>query len=110
MVFIGILLLTVTGCNTTKSYTYNVETGDSIKVKLNTSDGYDITSDLPFTISKDGKTLSQGTFITLDGYNQYLKLVNQDSNSKILNKGNKNGVEYLFYSYNNSEYNYIIKI
>ena len=110
LVLVGIVLATVTGCTTTKSYTYGVETGDSIKIELNTSDGYDITSNLPFTISKEDKILSQGTFITLDAYNQYLAAVNGDLNSKILDSGSKGGITYTFYSYNNSEFNYIIKI
>lgn len=107
---VGTLLLTVTGCTTTKSYTYEVTTGDSVKVKLNTSDGYDITSNLPFTISKDDKTLSQGTFITIDEYNQYLDAVSRDTKAKILDSNSKDGITYTFYSYDNSEFNYIIKI
>ncbi len=103
-------LLVLTGCNTTKSYTYNVETGDKVKVSLNTSDGYDLSSDLPFKISKDGKTLSQGTFITMTGYNQYVNIAQTDGNAKILDSGTKNGITYTFYSYNDSEFNYIIKI
>ena len=63
----------VIGCcacstNSSKAYTFKVDTGDQVKVELNTADGYDITSDLPFVISKDNKTLSQGTFITADDY------------------------------------------
>ncbi len=110
LVLICTLVFTLTGCTSSKAYTFDVETGDSIKVKLNTSDGYDISSDLPFTISKDGETLSQGTFITLTGYNQYIATVNNDINSKVLDSGSKNGVTYTFYTYNNSEYNYIIKV
>lgn len=110
LVLVGAVLATVTGCTTTKSYTYDVTTGDSIKVELNTSDGHDITSTLPFTISKDEKTLSQGTFITIDGYNQYLNAVNGDAKAKIIDSGSKDGITYTFYSYNDSEFNYIIKI
>ena len=110
LVLVCALVLTLTGCTTTKSYTFDVETGDSIKVKLNTSDGYDISSNLPFAISKDGEVLSQGTFITMAGYNQYIDTVKNDINSKVLDSGSKNGITYTFYSYNNSEYNYIIKV
>lgn len=110
LAIIGIMLFTLTGCSTTKSYTFDVETGDKIEVKLNTNDGYDITSNLPFSISKDEETLSQGTFITIDGYNQYVSSVNNDSNAKIIESSTKDGLEYTFYSYNDSEWNYIIKI
>ena len=112
-IFMSAILLSMivlaTGCTTTKSYTFKVETGDNIEVKLDASDGYDITSDLPFTISKDGEDLSQGTFITLDGYDYYITGVNNNSDAKIIDSGTKNGLEYTFYSYD-SEYNYIIKV
>lgn len=78
------MLLTLTGCTTNKSYTFNVETGDKIKVGLNTTDGYDLSSDLPFTISKDGETLSQGTFIKVSYYDEYVKVANTDSLVKII--------------------------
>lgn len=107
---IFILTLILTGCTTSKSFIYKVQTGDSVEVKLDTSNGYNLSSDLPFTISKDNTKLSQGTFITMDGYNQYIELVNNDTNSKIIDSGNKNGITYTFYTYNNSEFNYVIKI
>ena len=107
---IFILTLILTGCTTSKSFIYKVQTGDSVEVKLDTSNGYKLSSDLPFTISKDNTKLSQGTFITMDGYNQYIELVNNDTNSKIIDSGNKNGITYTFYAYNNSEFNYVIKI
>lgn len=110
LAIIGVMLLTLTGCTKSKSYTFTVETGDKIKIQLNTTDGYDLSSDLPFTISKDGNTLSQGTFITIDGYNQYIEAVNSDSNAKILESKTKDGISYTFYSYNNSEFNYVIKV
>ena len=110
LAIIGVMLLTLTGCTKSKSYTFTVETGDKIKIQLNTTDGYDLSSDLPFKISKDGNTLSQGTFITIDGYNQYIEAVNSDSNAKILDSKTKDGISYTFYSYNDSEFNYVIKI
>lgn len=110
LVFVAAILLTVTGCTTSKSFTWDVTTGDKIKIKVDTTGGYDITSELPFAISKDGETLSQGTFVTIDGYNQYMNAVKFDSNAKVIDSGSKNGVTYTFYSVNNSEFNYLIKI
>lgn len=102
--------LLMTGCTTSKSYTYSVDTGDKIEIKLTTTGGYDISKNLPFAISKDEKTLSQGTFLTIDGYNQYISIVNSDNNAQIIESSTKNGLEYTFYSYNDSEYNYVIKV
>ncbi len=58
LAIVGVMLLTLTGCSASKSYTFDVKTGDKIEIKLNTNDGYDITSDLPFSILKDQETLS----------------------------------------------------
>lgn len=110
VLLLGVAMATLIGCTTSKAFTYNVSTGDSIKVELDTSDGYDLTSDLPFTISKDGKTLSQGSFITLDGYKQYLDAVDGDDKAQIIESDSRFGVTYTFYSYDDSEFNYIIKV
>lgn len=110
LVLVMVMVLTLTGCTTSKSFAWDVNTGDKIKIKVDTSGGYDITSDLPFTISKDDETLSQGTFITIDGYNQYMNAVETDSTAKVIDSGSKDGITYTFYSVNDSEFNYIIKI
>ena len=110
ILLMGVMLVTLAGCTTSKSFTYNVSTGDAIKVELDTSDGYDLTSDLPFTISKDDKILSQGSFITLDGYKQYLAAVDGDDKAEIIESDSRGGITYTFYSYNDSEFNYIIKV
>lgn len=105
---IGIMLLSLTGCTKTMSYTYKVETGDNVKITLKTNDGYSFTSDLPFVISKDGSKLSQGTFINSSYYDQYVD--SATNTGKIIDKGSNDDIEYVFYSYNDTEYNYIIKI
>ena len=107
---VGVMLLVLTGCTTNKSFTFNVETGDKVKVQLNTTDGYDLSSDLPFTISKDDNKLSQATFIKGTYYTEYVEVAKNDPLAEIIDKGSTNEIEYVFYSYNDSEYNYIIKI
>ena len=109
---LSIMILFV-GCGnakTSKTYTFNVETGDSVKVKLDTSDKYNITSEVPFEISQDGDVKSQGTFIFGEAYEQYKDVVDTDENAELLDSGNKDGNEYVFWSYNDSEYNYAILI
>lgn len=105
-----VLLLSLAGCNSSKAFTYSVETGDSVKVSLDTSDKYDMTSDLPFAISCDGETFSQGLFITAENYSQYVEVVNTDETAALLDSGSKDGNQYIFWSYNDSEYNYAILI
>lgn len=104
------VLLVTTGCETKKGYTFNVDTGDTIEIMINTKDDYSITSQLPFKITKGDKVLSQGTFITLDAYEQYLNIIKNDSRAKVIKKDTKKDLDYTFYSYNDTEYNYVIKI
>lgn len=103
----------ITGCTTTKSYTFKVETGDKIKVELKTNDNYDINSEVPFTISKDEEKVCQGTFIKENTYGDYKSSIS-GSTANILKEDSKKGIEYIFYSYYNdygtTEYNYIIRI
>ena len=112
-----IICFCLVGCdsNTNKSYTFNVETGDVIKITMNTSDSYNLTSSLPIEFSKDDSIISQGTFIKEEDYNSYESTLknNSDDSVNILDEGSKNGITYIFYnvnSNNESEYDYVIKI
>lgn len=96
--------------NTYKSYTYTVENGDEIKIKLDTSDDYDISSDVPFVISCDGEELSQGTFIMAEYYEQFVHAVKADKKAEVLKTGTKRGNEYIFWCYDGTEYNFAILI
>lgn len=103
-------LLTACSIKSSKAYTFTVDNGDKIKVALNTEDNYDLSSEVPFTISCDGKTLSQGSFILAESYQQYVNVVNTNENAKLIDSGTKDGNEYIFWSYNDSEFNYAILI
>lgn len=96
--------------NSSKSYTFTVDNGDKIKITLDTSDDYNISSDLPFTISCSDETLSQGLFILGEAYEQYVSVVETDDKAELLDSGTKDGHEYIFWCYNGSEYNYVILI
>lgn len=102
----------MTGCNdnSTKAYTFSVDNGDSIKVSMNTMDNYDISSELPFAITCNGELQSQGTFIQGDAFAQYKNVVENDENAELIDAGEKDGNEYIFWCYNGSEYNYAILI
>lgn len=115
--FVPCLLMTVmllfTGCGDSKtslSYTYNVETGDEVVISINTADGYSLSTDVPFTISKDKEELSQGTFITAEYYSAYVNSVKSDDSAKIIDEGTKGKCNYVMWNYNDSEYNYVIMI
>ena len=107
-----ITTIILSGCEFTKSksYTFEVETGDKITVKMDTSNKYDLTSDLPIEFSKDGEVLSYGTFAKEEAYDYYYNIVENDSSCELIEeKSNKSG-DYFFYKTDSGEYNYIIKI
>ena len=107
-----LLVCLFVGCstNSSKTYTFTVDNGDKIKISLNTTDNYDISSDVPFTISCDGKTLGQGSFVLAESYQQFISVVNTDENAKLIDSGIEDGNEYIFWCYNGSEYNYAVLI
>ncbi|MBQ4583609.1 MAG: hypothetical protein IJA94_01795 [Bacilli bacterium] len=105
-----ISIFITTGCSSSKFYVFNVDTGDAVKLKLDTSNGYDISNDLPFVISQNEETLCQGTFIYSSGYDQYIDVIKNDQKAEIVETNSINGITYTFYTYNNEEFNYVIKI
>ena len=112
IISVFLLMCFFTACSTSssKAYTFTVDNGDKIKIKLDTADDYDLSSDVPFTISCDGNTLSQGSFVLAESYQQYVGVVNIDEKAEMIDSGTKDGNEYIFWCYNGSEYNYAILI
>lgn len=98
------------GAKTHKVFTFSVDTGDKVCIELDTTDGYDITSDLPFEISQNGSVLSQGTFIEAEQFESYVQAVSNDANAKIIETNTKDSNQYMFWSYNDSEFNIVILI
>lgn len=107
-----LMLSAVAGCSTrsSKAFTFTVETGDNIKVKLDTSEGYDITSDVPFSITCEDEAVSDGMFVFGEMYEQYAAVVEEDELATLLDSGEKDGNEYIFWSYDDREYNYAVLV
>jgi len=110
------LVLILTACNLgmRSSYTFNVETGDEIKVTLKNVDDYTISQENgTFVVSKDDQKISQGAFITEDAFKKYKTTIEENQDNLISNKesGEKNDNEYIYYETEGSsgmEYNYIV--
>lgn len=109
IIVVGIVLL-FTKLNSKLSYTYEVNTGDKVVLTLNTSNGYSMTSDMPFSITKDEGIISRGTFIESAAYEVYESSMGLIDGIVSSDKGEKNGISYLYFNYNNTEFDYIIKI
>ncbi len=105
-------LVVLAGCNvrTSMAYTFSVDNGDSIKISLDTSDGYKLTSDARFDITRDGETISRGVFIYSAAYVDYANVARTGENVRFLDSGTKDGNNYVFWCYDNREYNYAILI
>lgn len=108
-------LMLTTGCSGEKTYPYRALTGDTIEISFDKSDDYDIekTQDFPFVISYDGKEESTGKFISSDEYSQYADDLFNDENATIIDSGENDNFEFIFYSSSDSyesKYNYLMLI
>lgn len=110
---LGLLVFTVlmmSGCqvHTSKSFTYNVETGDQVVVQLDTTDGYDLIDEgNTFKIVKDDKDLSHGLFLTEPTYKQIMSEVETLKVKETVNLKNNSCTYYETDSATNREYDYI---
>ena len=112
---IFISALVFTGCTKTLSYTFNVSTGDEIKVSLEESDGYTLTNKsdtegVDFTIKKDDEVISEAVFATEEDYEYYAEGVEDSEDTKIIDKGEKDNFSYVMWNYNNEEFNCVVLI
>ena len=111
-VFLSLLLMSmvlIQGCemHTHFSYTFDVETGDKIKVTLETGEGYAISQeDGRFTISQNDEEILQGIFLTESGYNQYYQTVSQLTDKEV----NDNVIYYEVNGNSGREYDYLLKV
>jgi len=107
------LCMIFTGCsNSSKAFTFNVETGDEIKVKLDTTDGkYDLVPEgSRFSImDNDNEIIAQGIFILPEYYDSYVAAAVEYEHIT----GEKDGNTYILYQYvddTHTENNYVIDI
>ena len=119
---ICLVALVRAGCTNSKkltqSYTFEVETGDTVKVSLDVSDKSNKSNkyklkqkDGQFLIKNDKETLSQGIFITKDTYDQYVSLLSSNSDISVLEKDKTKGCSYYLYEYKGeagTEHDYVV--
>ena len=78
----SLVLALVTGftTSTTSSLTFDVSTGDSVTVALDTSGGHKLVEeDGEFIVQQDGKTILQGSFLTQEGYDEQEAAIDRES-------------------------------
>ena len=108
-----IMMLSACTTKTSKEVTYSVDTGDSVKITIDTKEGFDITMDVPFTVSKGDTDIFTGSFIYAEYYDVYRQVVEEGSDAVLLDEGSKDGNDYFCYSFEGNagtEYDYFILI
>lgn len=105
------LAFTLTACRSSKSYTFNVTTGDAIEVALDTSGGLDLEQDNgSFSVKQGDQTIVDGLFITANQRDAYVSAVESDTNAEITS----NTDELFAWTYDNGtgtiEHNRIISV
>lgn len=92
--FIALLMTAVclAGCTSYMSYTFKVSTGDEIKVKLDVSDGYELSQkDGQFYVEEDGELLLTGIFTTEEYWDYYTENIPVAEGCKVIKEGKISG-------------------
>lgn len=101
-----LLLVALTACSTSLSLTFNVDTGDSIKVELDTTGGYSLKANgATFEVYEGDTLLTTGIFLTREMLEPYLAVSEDTQEITILEKKD-NGI---FYHAGN-EWNYVFQV
>lgn len=104
---LGSVLLLVTGCFFSKTYKWEVATGDTILIKIGKD--YEMNDKTPIKISKYDDEVMEGNFYKDEKFDELLNTITSNENYKIIERNYNDDIEYIFFSYDD-EYSYIIKI
>ena len=107
-----VAMMVFSGCSTHKeiSYSYDVTTGDRVKITLNAKDGYSMTASVPIKFTKNNEEVAEAKFYQLSAYTSTVNAVKSLSSASVIEEKSNDEVDYMFYNYNNEYYSYIIKI
>lgn len=93
------VLLAACTSSANTAYTFQLETGDSIEVAVEPKGGYELSGELPFTLTKEGKTVFTGSFLSRESYDQYYNVITEGGQvMKALEETFREDCSYLFYS------------
>ena len=117
-----VMISSLTGCGMIKdvfskipttssmSLTLNVETGDAIKITMDTSTGYKMTFDnneSMFNIyekeSENSDPIMQGIFMTTDSFNEYYNIVYSLTHGNVVGTGSNDTMKYTILVYDDEE-------
>ena len=111
VVLLMICCLCACTSHSSKSYTWKVETGDQVKVELDTTESdYDIKPDgSNFIVSKGDQAILQGCFIYREAYDEYVQAAKTDEAATIIEETD-NQLIYRYDDEDDSEYDCIVYI
>ena len=107
------LVLALCACSTSKSAVFSVDTGDNIKVTVNTAEGLDLVMEVPFSVTREGRKLLTGSFVYGTYYDIYREAVEEDPKAAVLDEGAKDGNDYFFYTVDGAsgvEHNFVVRV
>lgn len=109
-----ILMLSLTACHSEKSYTFQIENGERIKITLDTSDGWQLSQkDGVFTVQKEDNDILTGYFLTADGFAQNAAAVTASPDAEIITAAPEDSPTFYFYEYQGeagTEVDYLFKV
>lgn len=106
---IVLLVFCLCSCSTSKSFTYDIETGESVTIKLDTTNSeYDIKADgSTFELYNGEQLIAKGCFIAYLDFNKYKEKVNEDEHAEIVEETDTK-IIYLYNDEKLSEYDMIL--
>lgn len=110
-----VIMVTAVACSVSSSKTviFSIDNGDVIELKLDTSSGYDISTEVPFSVTSNKEEVASGAFADSSAYEEYSKAIDKEKSATKLEEGEKDGNKYLFWTVDgesHTEYNYIVKV
>jgi len=108
LILVAVLLA---ACSKTKSFTYSLDTGSSVTVKLDTTDGLDLKDEdgVFSVVDESGEAIIQGTFRTEDAFEEMRSLVEGSSDCNILEK-EEDSITYVVNGEAGLETNRVVKL
>ena len=110
LLMVAVLTVILVGCTTSLTYTYTVETGDVIEVKLNTTNDLSMSHKPPIEITRNDTHLSDVIFIEKATYENYFSAAQTSENAVVLENAEKDGNKYLMWCYAGREWNYVLLV
>ena len=106
-----VAMFVLTGCGGTETMIYKGAAGEDIQVRLNTSEGHELSPKLPIEISLDDEVLTSGTFFHASDYDEQVFGLYSLQGVKVLEEDkDAQGNDYVLYSIDEKTFVYLVKV